>query len=62
MRTAEPNFIDTESWITLRWVRGTPLLPRALGTRPLARVAADKGQRPNRHAIGEGPHGAIPLD
>ncbi len=23
MRTAEPNPIDTASWITLRWVRGT---------------------------------------
>lgn len=23
MRTAEPNFIETASWITLRWVRGT---------------------------------------
>jgi hypothetical protein len=23
MRTAEPTHIDTASWITLRWVRGT---------------------------------------
>jgi hypothetical protein len=23
MRASEPNIIDTASWITLRWVRGT---------------------------------------
>jgi hypothetical protein len=60
MRTTEANPIDTTSWITLRWVRGTRYY-RVHLEQDLARVAADQGQRPDRHRVRKGPQCAVRL-